>query len=572
MTTRIGGILLLMMFTACGQGQAPQAPASAPPAAPAAQPANVGPVTDKLLESGHAAQPSTWPTYGGSYNSAHYSPLDEIRRDNISRLRPAWIAQTGVVGTFENTPIVLGREMYVSTPSEPGFQKVMRLDSATGEVKWQVRLESNSNESAASHDLHLPANFGPNRGVAVYGDNVYLGTLNGTLLALKRESGERVFEVKTLSTLLTAAPLAARNLIIIGNSFIDRGAMQAFDAQTGKLAWTWYSLPSPEEGGWWGDFSNRFPGREDLSLERDIAKEKADMPRFADAWKTGGGATNKTPPFDVARGLLYASVGVPTPHGFPPPHQPYPGDMRWTSSLCALHIETGKPAWCYQLVPHDVWGAGGSSSSFLFDWTRDGKTQPAVARLSGMGNLYVFEREKGTLLKVSDNYSPIEETQGGKAGANVIKGGFSGSGWSPGSYSSRTGLVYLTSQWTPDYLQPRERERRGGEYGNLSAVNPVSGEVVWTQRLEKPPVGGVLATGGGLVFMGGTTGSFNAYDDKTGEQVWSFRTGAGCNAAPMTYQINGQQYVAIACGGHGVRDPEGGSAVVAFTLDPVTAQ
>jgi glucose dehydrogenase len=457
--------------------------------------------------------------------------------------------------------------MYVATPSEPGFQKVLRLDSATGEITWQVTLEAERRQhSAASHDLHLPTNFGPNRGMAVYGDRVYLGTLNGTLLALRRATGERVFEVKTLSTRLTSAPLAARNRIIVGNSWLDRGAVQAFDAESGKHLWTWHTIPSPAEGGWLGDWVEQFPGRSDLSLNRDIAKEKASQARFAEAWKTGGGASNQFPPFDAVRGLVYITVGNPNPHGFPPPFEPYPGDMRWTSSICALQIEDGKPAWCYQLVPHDVWGAGGASSSLLFDLTRDGQKQEVVARLTGMGNLYVFDRQRGTLLKVSDNYNPIEETIGGKAGANLIRGGSSGSGWSPAAFSPRTGLVYLTSQWAPDYLQPRDKERRGGEYGNLSAIDPMTGAVVWTERLDKPTVGGVIATAGGLIFMGRATGWFDAYDDKTGKRLWSFRTGAGCNAAPVTYRVQGRQHVAISCGGHGVRDPAGGDAVIAFTL------
>ena len=154
---------------------------------PAADDERIGRVTDDLLSGGHQAHPSTWPTFGGNWSQTRYSPIEEVRRANVARLRPAWIAQTGIVGSFENTPIVLGREMYVTTPVEQGRQLILRLDSATGEIVWRVRLDSTAaGRGAASHDLHLPTGFGPNRGVAVYGDCVYVATLNGTLRAPRR--------------------------------------------------------------------------------------------------------------------------------------------------------------------------------------------------------------------------------------------------------------------------------------------------------------------------------------------------------------------------------------------------
>ncbi|MCC6988386.1 MAG: PQQ-binding-like beta-propeller repeat protein, partial [Acidobacteria bacterium] len=263
---------LLPLVAACGGASQPAAPAGAPSAAAAQPDESVGSVTDAMLQDGHRGRPATWPTYGGDWGQSRYSPLSEIRRDNVARLRPAWIAQTGVVGSFENTPIVLGREMYVVTPGEGGVQRVIRLDSATGEVAWQATITGDSaSEQAATEDLHLPTHFGPNRGVAVYGDKVYVGTLNGKLRAIERSSGETVFEVDTLSPRLTGAPVAALGKIIQGLSFVDRGAVQAFDAGTGALTWTWYAIPSPEDGGWWGEWIDGLPGRPEISLGRDIA-------------------------------------------------------------------------------------------------------------------------------------------------------------------------------------------------------------------------------------------------------------------------------------------------------------
>ncbi len=564
-------MLLLALTAACG-GQSAPPPDRAPVAAagdPVASPATgpVGPVTDAMLREGHRARTEMWPTYGGDWGQTRYSPLTQIRRDNVNRLRPAWIAQTGIVGSFESTPIVLGREMYFTTPGEEGVQRLVRLDSATGEVLWQSVVQGSAKSAdAATEDLHLPTHFGPNRGVAVYGDRVYMGTLNGTLLALERSNGRKVFEVQTPSPRLTGAPVAVQGRIIQGLSFVDRGAVQAFDADTGKLMWTWYAIPSPEAGGWWGDWVETLPGRPEISLGRNIAQEKASQARLADTWKTGGASAPMTPTVDLGRGLVYVTTGGPDPTAFPPPSEPHPGDMRWTNSVCALRIDNGTMVWCYQFLPHDIWGASGPTPPILFALLRDGRTLDVVGKFTGMGNLYVLDREKGTLVTRSDNYMPTDGTVGGVAGSNLIRGGVAGTIWSPGAYSVDTGLLYSVNQRIPGYFQPREEARTGERFGNVAAVDPSTGRVIWTQRTDLPLAGGVLATAGGLVFAGRTSGWFDAYDARNGERVWSFRMGAGCNSAPMTYQVDGRQYVALSCGGHGSLDPQGGDTVVAFSL------
>lgn len=567
-------VAVLALAGACGapDRSAPTGAAATPAVSAAGDPAvgadeAVGAVTDEMLRDGHRARTSTWPTYGGDWGQTRYSPLTEIRRENVARLRPAWIAQTGIVGSFESTPVVLGREMYVTTPGEGGRQRVVRLDSATGEVVWQATIEGEkASEQAATEDLHLPAHFGPNRGVAVYGERVYMGTLNGTLVALERATGRRVFEVPTLSPRITGAPVAVRGRIVQGLSFVDRGAVQAFDAETGKLLWTWYAIPSPEEGGWWGDFVETLPGRPEISLDRDIAWEKANRARLADGWKTGGASAPMTPTVDDERGLVYVTPGGPDPTAFPPPSEPHPGDMRWTNSVCALRIEDGTTAWCYQYLPHDVWGASGPTPAIRFNLTRDGRTLPVVGKFTGMANLYVLDAEKGTLVTRSDNYMPVAGTVGGEAGSNLIRGGVAGTIWSPGAYSFDTGLLYSVNQRIEGYFLPREEKRGSERYGSVAAVNPMTGKVAWTQKTDQPLAGGVLATAGGLVFAGRSTGWFDAYDAASGERVWSFRTGAGCNSAPMTYQVGGRQYVAVSCGGHAALDPQGGDAIIAFAL------
>ncbi|MFN7916388.1 MAG: PQQ-binding-like beta-propeller repeat protein [Vicinamibacterales bacterium] len=541
-------------------GDAAQAPGSS---ATVADP--IGAVTDDLLREGHRGRTDTWPIYGGDWAQTRFSPLTAINRSTVSRLRPAWIAQTGIVGSFESTPVVLGRELYFTTPADDGRQRIVRLDSVTGELVWQVELTASGSEDAANEDMHLPRHFGPNRGVVVYGTRVYAGTLNGTLLAIDRATGARVFETKTASPRITGAPAAARGKIIQGISFVDRGVVQAFDAETGAPAWTWYAIPSPDEGGWWGDYVEKVPGS-DISLGRDRAWEQANRERLKDGWKTGGASAPMTPTIDGARGLLFTSTGGPDPTAFPPPSEPHPGDMRWTNSVCAIRIDDGRTAWCSQFLPHDIWGASGPTPPILMSLEKDGSTVDAVAKFTGMGNLYVWNRDTGALLGRSDNYIPVPETTGGPSGSNLIRGGVAGTLWSPGAYSLETKLLYSVNQRVPGYFQPRDEQRGRDQFGNIAAVDPATGKVVWTVKTDRPQVGGIIATAGGLVFTGRTAGWFDAYDAKTGDRLWTFRVGAGCNAAPMTYQVAGRQFVAVACGGHANFERQGGDALVSFAL------
>lgn len=549
------------------------------------------PVTDELLRRGHSGDPTHWPTYGGDYANTRFSPLAEIDTLSVGRLRPAWIHQTGIVGTFENTPVVIGREMYVATPMDRGVQKVYRLDAGTGEVVWEVTLRrdepaagagreeglgagpgerradgARADDDAHREDLHLPESFGPHRGVAVYGERVYLGTLRGTLLALERRSGEVAWEVATGAPRLSGAPLAADGKIVIGLSWLDRGQVRAFDAETGAALWTWHTIPSPEEGGWWGEWTETLPGIPEIGLGREIARERADSARLAERWRRGGGSAPMTPAFDPALGLLFVSVGGPAPHGFPPPEEPPPGDLRWSNSICALRLAYGTPAWCFQFLPRDVWGASGPSPPFLFEAEVETGRLPAVARFTGMGVLYAWERETGRLLGVSENYIPVPGPEGTPGRVNLLPGGIAGTVWSPGAYHPGLRLAYSVNRHFPGYFDRAARGDEEGRSGNVAAVDPGSGRVVWTYAAPAPMEGGVLATAGGLVFAGGPSATLDAWHARTGERLWSFRTGARCISAPMTYRLEGRQVVAAACGGHGILDPGGGDALIAFAL------
>jgi alcohol dehydrogenase (cytochrome c) len=571
---------LLFLLSACASRTERAAPAIV---LDTTAPAPVA-VTDSMLRAGHSGNPTEWPTYGGDITQRRFSPLKEITAANVARLRPRWVWQGGFAQSFQSTPLVVGGAMYVTTPMVEQTQRVVKLDATNGRVLWDTPIRIGTALFCC----------GPNnRGVTAWGDKVFLATLDARLIALKASTGEVSWEA-TIGDAShaygnTSAPAAFDGKVFIGTSggeWATRGFLKAYDAETGNLLWTWHTIPSPEEGGWWGEWIEKAPGTE-LSLNRDIAKEKADSAKYADSWQRGGGPIWMPATIDAERGLLFVSVGNVNPdyNGVT-----RPGDNRWGSSICALRIADGSKAWCYQWMPHDVWDFDGASPTFLFDLERQGQKIPALGVFTKVGFLYVLDREKGTLLTRSDAYVPHKNLfQVPTAHDSVIMapGSAGGTNWSPGAYSPITKLTYTAAIDWPMItmadagdvcpaghvcvggnlaIAPGESSASGT--GILAAVDPNTGKVAWQQKTTLPLIGGVLATAGGLVFSGQSDGTFDAWDATTGNHLWQYRTGAGCNAAPMTWQIEGKQQVGIACGGSfilarsGMPSPPGGALFV----------
>jgi len=542
--------------------------------------------SDSILLRGHSGDPSHWPMYGGDYSQRRYSPLDQINTGNVARLRPAWIYQSGYAESFQTTPVVVGREMYLTIPMVEQTQRVVKLDAATGRKLWETPIRQGTTLFCC----------GPNnRGVAVSGERVFLATLDARLLALDARTGAVRWETRIAEPNMgygnTSAPVAWDGKVFIGTSggeWATRGFLKAFDQATGSLRWTWYTIPAPEDGGWWGDWVERAPGT-NLSLNRNIQREKADSAKYADAWKRGGGPIWMPASLDPALGLLFVAVGNANPdyNGVS-----RPGDNRWTGSVCAIHAADGKQAWCFQFVPHDVWDYDGTSPPFLFELSKDGARLPAVGLFTKVGWLYVLDRRNGRLITRSDNYVPQQNLfrVPGRDTVVIAPGSAGGTNWSPGAYHPGTMLAYSANiDWPMGTLgvnqlpcQPGPKECIGSDVamgpgqgpspkGNLAAVDPATGKVAWHASTRLPLIGGVLVTAGDLLFAGQSDGSFDAWDARTGEHLWRFGTGAGCNAAPMTYRLGSQQYVAIACGGSfilrrsGIESPAG-DAVIAFAL------
>ena len=558
-----------------------------------------------------------WLTYGRDYGNQRFSPVAQVNASNVKRLTPRWIFQSGVPATFQATPIVADGVMYVSLP----FSHVVALDAKTGRELWRYNHKRRTDKMCCG-----PAN----RGVAVAYGKVFIGTVDARLVALDQKTGKMAWDIPlvdevegvterteqlaaddplrkqrvTGSTGVGAnmAPVVYQGKVIIGITGVgfglhldsDRpgapigavvgfagesqraGFYAAFDANSGRKIWQFDSTPAE---GWEGVF--RTATLDGAPLDRDIAREKATFAQYKDAWQRGGGSAWTTPAVDPALGLVYLGIGNPSPQM---DDLTRPGDNLYTVSLVALDANTGRLRWHYQQVPHDMWGYDVASSPVLFDVTHDGRTIPAVGQASKTGWMYVLDRRDGKLLFKSEAFVPQVNIfrRPTAQGIDIAPGAAGGASWSPVSYDAQSGMAYVAALHMPTRYTVREIPAAGDKpavhytalepvdgprWGTLTAIDlRAKGRIAWQTKTADPLVGGVLATAGGLVFVGEGGGTFDAYDAKSGELLWQFNCGAGVNAPPITYQIDGKQYIAVAAGGNAIFGFRQGDAVIAFAL------
>ncbi len=510
-----------------------------------------------------------WLMYGHDYTNDRYSALDQINTSNVSQLVPRWIFQTGIVASFENTPVVYRGIMYVTTANNHLFA----LNARTGRMIWR-------------YDHKLGTTIfccGPvNRGVGLGYGMVYMGTLDAQLVALDARTGKvrwkRQVADPTLGYSLTLAPLVYKNIVIVGTSGAEygiRGFVQAYDARTGTPLWRWYTIPSQ---GWEGKWATTTPEGDDL--HRNIAAEKAAWPKYKDAWKRGGGSVWQTPAADPQLNYLYLGVGNPSPDL---DGSIRPGDNLYTESIVALNAANGKLVWYYQEVPHDVWDLDQTSPPLLFNVTVNGQTIPAVGAAGKTGWFYILDRRTGRRILRSQEFVRHENlfAQPTAQGVRMLPGANGGAEWSPSSYSPQTNYVYIAALEQPmtyaTHYAPYQKGKLWlgsaftsipGErqYGTFTAIDVNTGKVAWQRKVDQPMMGGSLVTAGGLVFTGEGNGNFDAFDAKTGQLLWQFQAGAGVNAAPMAFELDGQEYIAVAAGGNFQLSYPYGDAVIVFGL------
>jgi alcohol dehydrogenase (cytochrome c) len=496
---------------------------------------------ERLLQAG--AEPGNWLTYSGNFAAHRYSGLSQITPANVGKLRPVWVYQSNSLQKMETTPLVVDGVMYITeAPSH-----VTALDPVTGRFLWKYRR-------TLPDDLRLCCGA-VNRGVAILGDLVYVGTVDAHLVALDAKTGAvrwdvEVADYKTGHS-ITVAPLAVKDKIVIGiagGEYGIRGFLDAYDAKSGKRAWRFWTVPGPGEKGhetWAGD-----------------------------SWKRGAAATWVTGAYDPDTNLLYWGTGNPGPDWNGEVRQ---GDNLYSDCLIALDADTGQLKWHFQFTPHDVHDWDATEVPILVDGDVRGTRRKLVLFPNRNAFYYVLDRVSGQFLLgkpyakqtwakgLDDSGRPIREpnTSPTVEGTAVWPSVGGANNWYSPSYSPQTNLLYVATREGGGIYFFGEAEFKLGEqyngggfrsipnedqWGAVRAMDPATGKLAWEYKLFSPPVSGVMATAGGLVFGATGEGQAFALDAKSGKPLWRFEGGGGARTNPISYLSNGKQYVAMSIG------------------------
>ncbi len=532
-----------------------------------------------------------WLHVGGDWSNSRYSTLVQVTRDNVKNLKGAWVTHLGsglgAKYSLETTPIVKNGVMYVTT----GNDDVFALDARTGALIWQ-------HKSGIDQNISTVCCGWDNRGVGVGDGKVFLGQLDGRFVALDAKTGKPVWHTQIGKWqdgyTITTAPTYYRGVVYTGISGGDRsarGKLTALDAKTGKELWHFWTAAGPGDRG--GD---TWPSPKDPDPDK------------AHAYEHGGANVWQAPAIDPGLGLIYFSTGQPGPDAVGLGSK-RPGDNLYSSSIVALHLD-GTYAWHFQMVHHDLWDFDCPSPVVLFDQVYGGVVRKGIAEACKTGWVYLLDRTNGKpLIGIDDK--PVEQdrrvatspTQPIPRGDALIPqcpqplagwttkcifgviydmpilmspGGNGGTNWAPMAYSPQTGFFYVAAADRPQSRILRQLGKSvgppvGAKYsGTFSAVDSRTNKVVWQKKLPYS-IGqgsGALATASGLVFHGQPDGNFQAYDARSGDLLWQWQTGAGADAPAVTYEVDGEQYIAIAAGGVAIQTTSANSDMIwAFSLN-----
>ena len=522
------------------------------------------PVTQSMLDNA-ASDPKNWIHSNGSYAQTRYYPGSQVNASNVGKLKPAFVFQTGVLESMETSPIVVNGVMFLTT----SFNHVYAIDATTGEEYWHYK-----------HKMGPITTFccGPNnRGVAIDGDRLFMGTLDA-------KTGKLLWQTQIADPdkgySETMAPTVVEGKVLIGTNggeYGIRGFVKAFDEKDGHLLWTFYSIPDKGQEGVWAE--KDATGRD---LHRDIAAEKAALAKDSSFFQTLGGGVWMTPSVDRKTHMVYFVVGNPSPDLYGAIR---PGDNLYTDSMVAVDLETGAYKWHSQYVPHDVWDLDAVSATILTQ-AKDasGKVTDVVIHGGKTGHVYVNDRASGKLIRFSEAMIPQENmwVLPTPQGARMLPGANGGVEWSPMAVNPKLHMAYAANLHQPMTYHVEEAPYPGGsklwlggafktipteeQWGQLVAVNLDSGKVMWKHKTPQPLIGGVLATAGDIVFNGEANGWYKAYDARTGKELWKFNCGAGVNSPGVAYMVNGKQYIAVAAGGNNQIDSKRGNSVFVFAL------
>ena len=545
------------------------------------------------LGAASLASAQSWPVYGGDNGNQRFSQGSQITPANVSKLNVKWALQLGSNRSQESSPILVGDTLYVTSSFGP--KNVFAVNAKTGEVRWKWSPEMPKGvEQYACCDVN-------NRGVAYNDGKIFIGRLDAKVTALDAKSGKEMWTQTvvdyTQGSVITSPPVVAKNVIITGfggGEYGVRGALVALDQATGKEVWRTHTVP--------------------------VGNEKNADTWKGDTGKTGGGAAWNVGSYDPKLNLVYYGTSNPGP---------WTAIVRgndssdigkftnlYTASVIAMNPDTGNIVWHYQFTPHDAWDYDGVNELVFADLPVDGKKVPVIMQANRNGFFYVIDRANGKLISaknfVPTNWAtgidlktgmPIEAANNEKRprlkkwAKDICPNLVGGKNWMPMSYNPKTGLVYIpTMNLCMDLEGIQEEYKRGqfylgvnfdldkpgpgGYLGGLKAWDPVAQKEVWFIKDDLPFNGGTMTTTTGLVFAGDIKGTFRAHDAKTGKELWKFNTGSGISAAPISYTLDGKQYVAVTSGrtqsmpaffgkiGEKMvaASPEGGTLFV-FTLD-----
>jgi alcohol dehydrogenase (cytochrome c) len=546
---RVGFASILFAGLAAGQG--PQAPFVTPMPAVLQ---NYQPVTPERLKNPGAAD---WLMIRRSYDGWGYSPLDQITPENVSKLKPVWVFSTGEGRVHEAAPLVNNGVMFVSTPQN----QVIAIDAKSGNLLWRYR-RPRPEGSSVPHDT--------SRGVALLGTKVFFAAGEAVLVALDAKTGKEVwtapFADNKSGYYTSLAPLVAGGVVMVGASggeFGIRGFVAGFDPETGNEKWRTYTIPAPGE-----------PGSET-------------WPKGGDQWKTGGGSVWVTGNYDQDTNTAYWGTG----NGGPWMGDKRPGDDLYTASTIAIDVATGKIKGHFQYDPNESWDWDEVSPPILVDYQRNGRTIKGLINLGRDGYMWFLDRSKTSLngrlgfvegkpfvyqnvyTKLDPEtgrpeFDPARKPATGKQ-AQFCPNLHGGKNWVPIAYSPKTRMIYVPANnnlcGTGSGVEVTYTAGRGytgsqggaaftapgaDHFGEVQAWNVDTGQKVWTHNYAKSPNwGSMLATGGGLVFSGGTADrKMHAFDAVNGRLLWEFPTNSGILAPPTTFLVDGKQYVAILSG------------------------
>jgi len=570
---RHAAILTTICAALCGLGACQRGGteynADAPPA-PAAGETRLAWVDDSRLANADA-EPGNWLAHGRTWSEQRYSPLRQVNNDNVGELGLAWYADLDTRRGQEATPLVVDGIMY----STSAWSKVQAVDAKTGRLLWQF-----DPEVAGIWDVRACCGV-QNRGAAVWKGRVYVGTLDGRLIALDAGSGELVWQVNTTdpaqSYTITGAPRVFDNRIVIGNGGAEygvRGYVSAYDTETGELLWRFYTVPGNPADGF-----------------EDETQAMAAKTWTGEWWQHGGGGTAwDSFAYDPDLNLVYVGTGNGSPWARAI-RSPGGGDNLFLASIVALHADTGRYAWHYQTVPGDTWDYTAVQHMVLANLEIDGRDRKVIMQAPKNGFFYVIDRATGELISARNilpvNWATHVDLETGRpveapdarydetlAAKKMVPGPGGAHNWEPMSFSPATGLVYIPAKQQPliyrlntnferqaigmnlginTWDPPEEYIDLSPEFGEefqgmLLAWDPVRQREVWRVPYANFENGGLLSTAGNLLFQGTADELLIAYDARSGERLWSAPTQTGVLAPPITYSVDDEQYVAVVAG------------------------